>query len=316
MTRAFGSANQEGEMKRALFGALLVAATVAVPASAQYRVPQQTSSAMNEAERANLQLVHDWWRDIMQGHNLDIASHYMPADFISRNPNVPAAGREPFIKVLRTRPDLLQNYGQHDPEVQFAKNDYVFLMWANFVPDPTWPARIYKYDTFDLVRVANGKVVEHWDGAHKSVPGDFGAKNQGGGVYHTSTNLTPEEQQTLKLGMVEFRDILQYGHTELALQAMAPTYMQHNPNVPGGRDGFVKNFSSRPKKPLEDKWVTPPTLELISGDFYLKFDQRLEPDPTDKERKSVFYRFDMVRVDDGLIQEHWDVAYPNGIPRP
>jgi predicted SnoaL-like aldol condensation-catalyzing enzyme len=26
-------------------------------------------------------------------------------------------------------------------------------------------------------------------------------------------------------------------------------------------------------------------------------------------------QFDMVRVDDGLIQEHWDVAFPNGVER-
>jgi predicted SnoaL-like aldol condensation-catalyzing enzyme len=31
---------------------------------------------------------------------------------------------------------------------------------------------------------------------------------------------------------------------------------------------------------------------------------------------AVYYRFDMVRVDDGLIQEHWDVAFPNGIQPP
>ena len=115
--------------------------------------------------------------------------------------------------------------------------------------------------------------------------------------------------------MVEFKDILQYGHTELAMQHMAPGYMQHNVNVPGGRDNFIKNFSSRPKMPIEDKWVTPPTLELITGNFYLKFDQRMEDDPTNKAKKTVFYRFDMVRVDDALIQEHWDVAFPNGITK-
>jgi len=54
---------------------------------------------------------------------------------------------------------------------------------------------------------------------------------------------------------------------------------------------------------------------LITGNFYLKFDQRLEPDPTNKAKQTVFYRFDMVRVDEGLIQEHWDVAFPNGITR-
>ena len=46
---------------------VLFVALGALPASAQYAVPQQTSYAMNAAERANLQLVHDFWRDIVEG---------------------------------------------------------------------------------------------------------------------------------------------------------------------------------------------------------------------------------------------------------
>jgi predicted SnoaL-like aldol condensation-catalyzing enzyme len=305
-------------MKKVLLLAAVIAATTTISLSAQYRVPQQTSYAMNAAEKENLKIAHDFWRDIMLGGNLDIASHYMPADFISRNPNV-AAGRDAFVTALRERPGLFQNtriQRAGTPEVEFAKNDYVFFMWANFVIDPIEPAKIFKYNTLDLFRIVNGKVVEHWDGAHKRVAGDFGPKSMGGGVYNSSTNLTPKEQETRKLGMVEFKDILQYGHTELALQAMAPGYMQHNMNVPGGRDNFIKNFSSRPKSDIKDAWVTPPTLELISGNFYLKFDQRMEKDATDPNKMAVFYRFDMVRVDDGLIQEHWDVAYPNGMKLP
>ena len=134
-------------MKHSLIAALLVVLGAA-SVSAQYQVPQQTSYAMNQAERANLQLVHDFWRDIMLGGNLDIASHYMPATFISRNPNV-AEGRDAFVQALRTRPRLFQNTTQRaiTPEVQFAKNEYVFLMWANFVIDPKEPAKIFKYNT-------------------------------------------------------------------------------------------------------------------------------------------------------------------------
>ena len=301
-------------MKKAVILAALVVFAGLGSASAQYPVPQQTSYAMNGAERANLQLVHDWWRDIMQGGNLDIASHYMPADFISRNPNV-GAGRDAFIKVLRTNHDLLQNREQIVPEVAFAKNEYVFLMWASFVIDPMEPAHIYKYNTLDLFRIDDGKIVEHWDGARKSVDTDFGSKGMGGGVYNHSTNLSAREQETHRLGVVEFKDILQYGHTELAMKAMAPIYMQHNPNVPGGRDNFIEAFSGREQIPLADEWRTPPTLELISGNFYLKFDERMEEDPGNAARMTAYYRFDMVRVDDGLIQEHWDVAFPNGIER-
>ena len=297
--------------KVAILAALVVCVSVG-SASAQYPVPQQTSYAMNGAERANLQLVHDFWRDIVQGGNLDIATHYMPADFTSWNPNVPA-GRDAFVEVLRARPDLLQNGGQTTPEVQFADGDYVFLMWASFVLDPIEPAHIFKYNTLDLFRIDNGKVVEHWDGARKVVNTALGAKSDGGGTFEHSMNLSPIEQDTHRLGVIEFKDILQYGHTELALDHFAPGYMQHNPNVPGGRDNFIEAFSGREQRELADEWITPPTLELISGNFYLKFDERMEDDPAGGQ--SAYYRFDMVRVDDSLIQEHWDVAFPNGISR-
>src|SRR5262245_56289845 len=131
------------DMKKiVLLAALVVMAATSL--SAQYPVPQKVSYAMNATERANLQLVHDFWRDIMLGGNLDVASHYMPANFISRNPNI-AEGRDAFVQALRTNPRLFQNTTQRavTPEVEFARNEYVFLMWANFIIDPKEPAKIF-----------------------------------------------------------------------------------------------------------------------------------------------------------------------------
>ena len=302
-------------MKKAVIFVALVAVVAGVSAvSAHYPTPQQQSFAMNGQERANLQLVHDFWRDVMHGQNRDIASHYMPANFVSWNPNV-GAGRDAFVQTLVRRSDLVQNAAlpMDHIEVQFANGPYVFLMWANFVIDVMEPAHIYKYNTLDLFRVEDGKIIEHWDGARKVVDSDFGEKSMGGGVFENSMNLSALEQETRRLGMIEFKDILQYGHTELAAEYFHENYMQHNPNVPGGRDNFIEAFGGREQFPLSDEWRTPPTLELVSGNFYLKFDQRMEDDPAGGE--SAYFRFDMVRVDDGLIQEHWDVAFPNGIAR-
>lgn len=299
-------------MKRIIL--LLVFSVFSAAVFAQYPIPQQSPSmAMNAEERANLEFVHDFWRDIVNGGNLDIATHYIPDGFISRNPNI-GAGRDAFIDTLRTNPLLLQNRGQTTPEVQIAKNEYVFFMWASFIVNPMEPAIIYKYNTLDLFRIQDGKIVEHWDGARKVVDADFGAKGMGGGVYNDSTNLSAREQETHRLGQIEFRDILQYGHAELAMEYFAPGYMQHNMNVPGGRDNFMDFFGGRESQPLTGEWVTPPTLELVSGNYYLKFDQRFEDAASGGQ--NVYYRFDMIRADDGLIQEHWDVAFPRGIASP
>jgi predicted SnoaL-like aldol condensation-catalyzing enzyme len=285
-------------MKRIIL--LIVFSVFSVSALAQYPVPQQSPTlAMNEQERANLEFVEAFWRDIVNGGNLDIATHYM---------------RDAFIETLRTNPSLVQNRGLTTPEVILAQDEYVFFMWASFIINPMDAAIIYKYNTIDLFRVDGGKIVEHWDGAHKVLDTDVGAKNRGGGTYSTPSNFTAQEQETLRIGQIEFRDILQFGHAELALEYFAPGYMQHNMNVPGGLEGFMGFFGGRQSQPLTGEWITPPTLELVSGNYYLKFDQRFEDAPSGGQ--NVYYRFDMVRVDDGLIQEHWDVAFPRGIASP
>ena len=61
-------------------------------------------------------------------------------------------------------------------------------------------------------------------------------------------NQSPQEQKNIEIATVEFKDILQYGHVELAEKVMAPGYIQHNPNVPTGRAAFV-DFFSKIRKP-------------------------------------------------------------------
>lgn len=69
-------------MKRIIL--LLVFSVFSAAVFAQYPIPQQSPSmAMNAEERANLEFAHDFWRDIVNGGNLDIATHYIPDGFIS-----------------------------------------------------------------------------------------------------------------------------------------------------------------------------------------------------------------------------------------
>lgn len=45
-----------------------------------------------------------------------------------------------------------------------------------------------------------------------------------------------------------WREVLEAGHMELTGNYMTETYIQHNPNVPTGRQGFI-DFFSKIRKP-------------------------------------------------------------------
>jgi predicted SnoaL-like aldol condensation-catalyzing enzyme len=43
-------------------------------------------------------------------------------------------------------------------------------MFRRFSNDPADPSKVYKWNWFDMVRVDNGLVQEHWDMAMKTPP--------------------------------------------------------------------------------------------------------------------------------------------------
>jgi predicted SnoaL-like aldol condensation-catalyzing enzyme len=161
----------------------------------------------------------------------------------------------------------------------------------------------------------NGKVQEHWDWAVKAPKIPMGGAPDGVDYTTVKFNFSPQEQKNLEIATVEFKDILQYGHVELAEKVMAPGYIQHNPNVPTGRQAFVDFFSkTRKPEPIKPEWKDRPELTIASGPYVFFMFKREAKDPDDPNKTYPAYWFDMVRVDNGLIQEHWDSAMKNPPP--
>ncbi len=120
---------------------------------------------------------------------------------------------------------------------------------------------------------------------------------------------TPEGKKNLDIAMKEFKDMLQYGHLELAEQFMSPGYIQHNPNVPGDRDGFVKFMSrNRQPEPIKEEWKNPPTLVVVAGPYVMFMRDTKTKDPADPSKEYTRDHFDIVRIENGKIAEHWDEA--------
>jgi predicted SnoaL-like aldol condensation-catalyzing enzyme len=104
-----------------------------------------------------------------------------------------------------------------------------------------------------------------------------------------------------------YREIIQGGHTELATKYFSEGYIQHNPNIPSGRDALVKFMKeSRPVKPVQPG-ITFPLISIVAeADFVVVATVSYAADPQDSSKKYASTHFDMYRIENGLIVEHWD----------
>ena len=306
---------------RILWFAGVLAMAAVLPAESINPPTNPQTAPMSAQEKKNLDTVLNWWRDVLEGGHLELSPKYQAEDYIQHNPNA-NTGRAGFVaffskfaKPKNPIPAKLEN----PPVVMGARGDYVWLIFEHEDKDPRDPAKTYHYNSFDVLRIQNGKVQEHWDSAQK---------NKGSGTVNTGVSpkppmqwntgkLSTQEQKTLALGTEELKDMLQYGHLELADKTMDPGYIQHNPNVPQGRDGF-KQFMSRipgrrpeDAKPIQEAWINAPVLTLLNGPYCLFMWDRVAKDPDDASREYKWNHFDVVRVENGLIKEHWDEARIN-----
>ncbi len=105
-----------------------------------------------------------------------------------------------------------------------------------------------------------------------------------------------------------FRVVLRARHLDEADKYMKDDYIQHNPNADTGIAGFKAYFTKLGgPMPIQD---TVPGLVAIQaeGNFVTLSFVRELPDPKNKDQKYTTTWFDMFRIDNGKIAEHWDVA--------
>jgi predicted SnoaL-like aldol condensation-catalyzing enzyme len=131
--------------------------------------PDQTTLLRSSEPRLaqNKTLVYDFFRVVLRGWHLDRTAEFLAEDYIQHNPNV-KTGRQGFIDFFsqisggRTRPIPAQLEGL---VMVSAEGDYVTLAFVDSRKDSVGAS--YTTTWFDMFRVVNGQIVEHWDNAVK-----------------------------------------------------------------------------------------------------------------------------------------------------
>lgn len=118
---------------------------------------------------ANKKLVFDMYRVIIQGGHTDQAERFFTREYIQHNPNV-ASGRDALVAYMKaTRPVRPVESRITFPVVAImAEGDLVMVATVSYLPDPENPGHKYAGTHFDLFRIENGKIAEHWDSVPKS----------------------------------------------------------------------------------------------------------------------------------------------------
>jgi len=120
---------------------------------------------------------------------------------------------------------------------------------------------------------------------------------------------TPAQLDANKKIAADMMIALQHQNVAACAELLDDGYIQHNPNVPTGKVGFVDFFSRIWKAPTPgNDWVDPPVLVTAEDDIVHMTFKRNTPEPGDPSKTYESFWWDTFRIKDGKIVEHWDPA--------
>lgn len=126
------------------------------------------STSLTDVESRNRQRVLDMWQAVIVEYSAEAVLRYISPEYIQHNPTIPQ-GRDFLYKAVH---DLAEQR-KMDPTAAphttkrlihaFADGDLVALTWTVDVAEPADPTRTYVASAFDMFRLKDGMIVEHWD---------------------------------------------------------------------------------------------------------------------------------------------------------
>ncbi|KGK30803.1 hypothetical protein EL45_07760 [Cellulophaga sp. E6(2014)] len=217
-------------------------------------------------------------------------SYINPTKYIQHNLGV-ADGLEGFGAVMQHAPE-----GGFKADVLRAFQDgaYVFTHTSYDFFGPK--------AGFDVFRFEDGKIVEHWDNLLPvQKPNPSGRTQFDGATALTDLDKTEANKAVVK-GFIE-HVLLGHEMDQLTSYINPKEYVQHNPAVADGLEGFgaaMQYFAANNLVMEYDKLH----LVLGQGNFVLSISEG----KFGKGAHTAYY--DLFRLENGLIVEHWDVIAP------
>lgn len=224
--------------------------------------------------------------------NVDAVEQYFAPDYVQHNPNF-ANGVEAQKGVIAF---LAGNEGFSAEYVRVIADDDMVAIHARY--EGFGPTATIGFDVF---RVEDGMIVEHWDNLTPETPPNPSGRTQIDGATEI-IDLDKTDANKAKVRDFITKSLIERAQIDITDYISPATYLQHNSQVADGLEGFGAFMAG-----MAEQGITMEYSEVHhvigEGNFVLTMSEgAIGDDPM------AFY--DLFRLEDGLIVEHWDVIEP------
>ena len=266
---------------------------------------EQLLVSAQPALASNKRRVYDMWRTLIEARDTQAAEQYFAPSYIQHNPNADT-GRDGVLAYFSSlgAPLPVQERVQAKLVAIVAEGEFVAVARVDERDQP----RAYTTTWFDLFRFEGGLIAEHWDpavlpagGTPRGYVPPAQNPDQAGSLASSDPALASNKQLVYDM----WRTLLDAQQVEQAPQFLADGYIQHNPQANTGLQGFLAFF----RQFAQPKPVQPSVANFIQmiaeGDLVVLATVRSY---TNGAAPYTSTWFDMFRVSDSKLVEHWDTG--------
>lgn len=274
------------------------------------------------ARAANKRLVFDMWRSVVNAGRVELADEMLREDYIQHSPVLPT-GREAFKQIFSAieRREIPETVSP--PLVALlAEGELVVMALREELPEPDGEGN-YTTTHFNLFRVEAGRLAEHWHSVQAEPGPDVPPPDRGGpqpvtGVAGAAQDELlaaerPDLEANKRLVFDAMREVIFAGREESAATYFSENYVEHDPNGGSGLAALERRIVGQSDSAIPDAIPHSLVAMVADGDLVTVITGHEHPHPAHPGESYTTTQFDMYRIEDGLIVEHWNGdAKPGG----